>query len=179
MEINLRQETSEDYEQVFNTVKEAFKTEPFSDFTEQYLVDRLRKSDAFIPELSIIAEQNKEIIGHVLITKINIINKSKSFKSLALAPVSVKPAYQNKGVGGQLILTAHAKAIELGYKSIVILGHEDYYPRFGYERASKFDIKLPFEAPDENCMAIELVENGLEGVRGLVEYPKEFNESSY
>ena len=175
MEIILRQETPEDFEQVFNIIKEAFKTEPFSDFTEQYLVERLRKSDAFIPELSIVAEKGAEIVGHVLVTKVKIINESKSFESLALAPVSVKPAYQNKGLGGQLILTAHAKAIELGYTSIIILGHEDYYPRFGYKLASKFGITLPFDAPDENCMAIELVENGLEGFNGLVEYPKEFN----
>lgn len=175
MEIKLRQENIEDFEQVFNIIEEAFKTEPFSDFTEQYLVERLRKSGAFIPELSIVAENEHEIIGHVLITKIKIINDANSFESLALAPVSVKPAYQNKGIGGQLILTAHAKAMALGYTSIVILGHEDYYPRFGYERASKFDIELPFEAPDENCMAIELVEGSLKEVNGMVEYAKEFN----
>lgn len=176
MEINLRQETSEDFGQVFNIIKEAFKTEPFSDFTEQFLVDRLRKSEAFIPELSIVAEIGDKIVGHILMTKIKVINNTSSFQSLALAPVSVKPAYQNKGIGGQLILMAHAKAIELGYKSIVLLGHEYYYPRFGYERASKFDIKLPFDdAPDENCMAIELIQDGLKGVNGIVEYPKEFN----
>ncbi len=174
MKIELRQETSKDYEQVFNLIEEAFKTEPFSDFTEHFLVERLRKSEAFIPELSIVAEKDTEIVGHVLITKIKIISNKEAFNSLALAPVSVLPVYQNKGIGAQLILQAHAKAIALGYKSIVILGHEDYYPRFGYDRASKFGITLPFDAPDENCMAIELVENGLKGVGGLVKYSKEF-----
>lgn len=176
MEVKLRQEGLEDYLQVFNLIEEAFKTEPFSDFTEQYLVERLRQSKAFIPELSIIAEMGNEIVGHILLTKININGDLQSFNSLALAPVSVKRSYQNKGIGGQLILVAHAKAIELGHKSIILLGHDKYYPRFGYERASKFGITLPFDAPDENCMAIELVKDGLKGIKGMVEYPKEFDE---
>jgi len=174
MQINIRKESIEDYKQVFALIKEAFITEPFSDFTEQFLVERLRKSDAFIPELSMVAELEGEIIGQILLTKIKIKTKDESFNSLALAPVSVKPSFQNKGIGGQLILQAHAKAIELGYKSVVLLGHQEYYPRFGYEKASKFGITLPFDVPDENCMAIELVEEGLNGVSGMVEYPKEF-----
>ncbi len=174
MKIIIRQETPPDFSFVFALIKESFKNEPFSDFTEQFLVERLRKSAAFIPELSMVAELGGEIIGHIILTKIKIVNGSQSFDSLALAPVSVKPDYQNKGIGGQLILQAHAKAIELGYKSVVLLGHQSYYPRFGYEKASKFGIKLPFDVPDENCMAIELLEGGLEGVSGLVEYPKEF-----
>ncbi len=176
MNINIRQESSEDYGQVFGLIKDAFKTELFSHFTEQLLVERLRTSDAFISELAMVAEMEGEIIGHILLTTIKINNNKVSYESLALAPVSVKPAYQNKGVGGQMILQAHAKAIELGYKSIVLLGHQDYYPRFGYQKASVFGIKLPFDVPDENCMAVELVENGLAGVNGIVEYPKGFNE---
>lgn len=178
MEIILRQETFADHHHVFSIIEEAFKTEPFSDFTEQFLVERLRKSAAFIPELSIVAVNNDEVVGHILITNIKINSDSKSFDSLALAPVSVLPIYQNKGIGGLLILQAHKRAVELGYTSIVLLGHEKYYPRFGYERASKFAITLPFDVPDENCMAIELVKAGLKGVTGMVEYPKEFNESS-
>ncbi len=174
MKVDIRKELEEDYKQVFTLIENAFKNEPFSDYTEQFLVERLRTSDAYVPELSMVVELEGEVIGHILLTKIKIVNDSQSFNSLALAPVSVKPDYQNKGVGGQLILQAHAKAIELAYKSIVLLGHQDYYPRFGYEKASNFGIKLPFDVPDENCMAIELVEGGLKGVSGMVEYPKEF-----
>ncbi len=60
--------------------------------------------------------------------------------------------------------------------SIILLGHENYYPKFGYEKASKYGIVIPFDAPDENCMAIEFVKNGLKGVSGNVEYPNEFYE---
>lgn len=147
-----------------------------SDHKEQFLVERLRKSSAFIPELSLVAEIGNKIVGHILLTKLKIKNDQNEFDSLALAPVSVLQEYQGKGVGKMLIEQAHKEAKRLGYKSIVLLGHEKYYPRFGYQQADKFGIKLPFEVPKENCMVIELMEGGLNGVRGTVEYPKEFNE---
>ena len=173
----IRQETIKDYKEVFNLIESAFKDAEFADNTEQFLVKRLRKSNAFIPELSLVAEIDGKIVGHILLTKLKVKNDTKKFDSLALAPVSVLPDFQGKGIGGKLIVESHKKkAKELGHKSIILLGHEKYYPRFGYKQADKFGIELPFEVPKENCMAIELVENGLQGIIGMVEYPKEFNE---
>ncbi len=172
----IRQESHRDYKIVFNLIEEAFKTEPFSDHKEQFLVERLRKSDAFIPELSLVAEIDNTIVGHILVTKLKIKSEANTFNSLALAPVSVLPKFQGQGIGAKLILQAHKKAKELGHTSIVLLGHEHYYPRFGYKQAHTFGIILPFEVPKENCLAIELTENGLKGIHGIVEYPKEFNE---
>lgn len=176
MEFIIRQETIDDYKEVFNVVAMAFKDAEFADHSEQFLVERLRKSEAFIPELSMVAEVDGKIVGHILLTKIKIKNESAVFNSLALAPVSVLPTYQGKGIGASLIMESHKKAIELGYKSIVLLGHEKYYPRFGYERADKYGIELPFEVPKENCMVIALVEDGLKETNGMVEYPKAFYE---
>jgi predicted N-acetyltransferase YhbS len=176
MKLKIRPETKNDYKEVFNVVENAFKGTDFADNTEQFLVERLRKSYAFIPELSMVAEINGKIVGHILLTKLKIKNQTNEFASLALAPISVLPEFQGKGIGGKLILESHKKAKELGHKSIVLLGHENYYPRFGYERADKYGIELPFDVPKENCMVIELVENGLNGVNGMVKYPKEFNE---
>ncbi len=176
MTIQLRQETPADHPTVASIIREAFKTEPHSDQTEHLLVERLRQSDAFIPELSIIAEVEGKICGHVLVTKIEIVNGEQMFPSLALAPVAVHPNHQKKGIGGALIKEAHRVAKEAGFLSIVLLGHDQYYPRFGYQRCSQFGIQLPFEAPDENCMVIELVENGLQGVSGMVQYSKAFFE---
>ncbi|MCY1509472.1 hypothetical protein D9M68_438180 [compost metagenome] len=84
------------------------------------------------------------------------------------------PEYQGKGIGGKLIQTAHNLASALGFGSVVLLGHENYYPKFGYKLTKEFGIKLPFEVPDENCMAIELSQNALQNVSGIVRYPKEF-----
>ena len=95
---------------------------------------------------------------------------------MALAPVSVHPDFQNKGIGGKLISEAHKRAKALDFQSIILLGHANYYPRFGYEMTSKYGIKLPFDAPEKNCMVIALTENGLKGVSGMVEYSKAFFE---
>jgi predicted N-acetyltransferase YhbS len=176
MTVKIRQEKPADYKSVYDLIEIAFKNDEFSDHREQILVERLRKSKSFIKEFSIVAEIKGEIVGHILLTKIKIKGGTRQFDSLALAPVSVLPKFQMKGIGGMLINYAHRKAIALGYKSIIVLGHENYYPKFGYKRADLFDIQLPFEVPKENCMAIELVDKGLEGVSGIVEYPKEFME---
>ncbi len=174
-EMTIRQEIDKDFKNVFNLIEKAFRTEVYSDHKEQYLVERLRNSEAFIPELSIVAEIDGKIVGHILVTKLKIKGKFNEFDSLALAPISVLPEFQGKGIGGKLILESHKKAKELGHKSIVLFGHEKYYPKFGYKQADKFGIELPFKVPKENCMVIELIENGLNGISGIVEYPKEFN----
>ncbi len=173
----IRKEEEKDRQNVFNVVEEAFKKEPYSDHREQFLVERLRKSHAFVPELSLVAEINNKIVGYILLTKIKIINSfSEVTPSLAMAPVAVLPHYQGKGIGGLLIQKAHQKAKELEFGSIILLGHVTYYPRFGYELTNKYGIKLPFDVPDHNCMVIELTEKALHKVKGTVEYPPEFYE---
>lgn len=176
MKLNIRQERPEDFAEVNNLVEETFKEVEFSDQTEHLLVERLRKSKTYIPELSIIAEIKDEIIGHILLTKININNENNTFSSLGLAPVSVKPKYQNMGIGGKLIVESHKIAKILGHTSIILLGHDNYYPKFGYQLTKKFGITLPYDVPEENCMAIELVKDALKHVNGVVEYPNEFND---
>ncbi len=97
MNIAIRQEKAEDFKAVFNLIEKAFESEKLSDHREQFLVERLRKSRAFIPELSIIAEFENKIVGHILLTKLIIKNNQEEFSSLALAPVSVLPEYQENG----------------------------------------------------------------------------------
>jgi len=86
----IRQETRKDNELVFNLIKSAFKDADFADHNEHFLVERLRKSEAFIPELSMVAEIEGEVVGHILLTKLKIKNELTEFDSLALAPVSAQ-----------------------------------------------------------------------------------------
>ncbi|MEJ5106362.1 GNAT family N-acetyltransferase [Chryseobacterium sp. MYb328] len=173
--ITIRKEEVKDYEAVFKLTEEAFRDMEHSDHQEHFLVEKLRKSEAFIPELSLVAEDEHGIVaGHILFTKLMIENGSEAFESLALAPVSVSPDFQNQGIGGQLIREGHLRAQKLGYQSVILIGHEEYYPRFGYEKTSNFGISFPFDIPEENGMAIELVEDGLKNKKGRVKYPKEF-----
>lgn len=174
--MNIRQEMSQDYAAVFDLIRIAFASEPHSDHQEHHLVDRLRKSKDFIPELSFIAEIDGQIIGYLLLSKIQIISDSTTIDVLALAPVAVHPHYQKHGIGSSLIRHAHRKAQALGFDTIIVLGHEAYYPRFGYKKAKDYGIILPFDVPEENCMVLGLTENALNNKSGTVVYPKEFME---
>jgi predicted N-acetyltransferase YhbS len=170
----IRQETEADYKAVYELIKIAFASEKYSNHQEHLLVSRLRSAKAFVPALSLVAQVHEKVVGHILLTKIALKADHRDHKILALAPVSVLPAYQLQGIGSQLIVTAHQVAQKLGYRLVVLLGHAGYYPRFGYRPAHTFGIKLPFDAPAENCMAKELVKGSLKGIFGTVEYPKEF-----
>ncbi|NKW96547.1 GNAT family N-acetyltransferase [Bacillus toyonensis] len=173
--VTIRQEQKNDYRKTEEVVKEAFLNEEFSDKKEHELVKRIRECDAFIPELSIVAV-DKEIVGHIMLSKITIEQGGTTVDSLALAPVSIAPSHQKKGIGGKLITAALEKAKELGYGSVIVLGHPEYYPKFGFERASQWNIKAPFEVPDEVFMVMELRENTLQGVEGIVQYSSAFAE---
>ena len=172
--IVIREEVREDHTRVFQLVKEAFIDQEHSDHKEQYLVERLRRSDSFIPELSLVAIIDFKIVGYVLLTKAAIKNQKRLHTTLVLAPVAVDKAFQNRGVGARLISVAHKKASLIGFRSIVIIGHEHYYPKFGYQKASKFGIHFPFDVPDENGFVIELKKGELIGKEGELVYPKEF-----
>ena len=106
MKFIIRQEQKEDYLQTEEVVKKAFENESYSDQSEHTLVAKLRKSEAFVPDLSLVAVNEDKIIGHILLSKILIDTKDKKVESLALAPISVLPEYQNKGVGQKLIQQA-------------------------------------------------------------------------
>lgn len=171
MEVKIRQENKDDFNTIFEVNKFAFGRD-----NEANLVDLLRNSNAFIPELSLVATFNNKIVGHILFTKIKIINDDKNeSESIALAPMAVRPEFQNKGIGGQLIKRGLDKAKYLQYKSVIVLGHEHYYPKFGFVPADKWNIKSPYNVPTNVFMALELVINGLKNISGLVKYPNEFD----
>lgn len=173
MIITIKQERPEDYKMTENVVKSAFRNMEYSDQKEHELVSRIRKSDVFIPALSLVAI-DQEIVGHILLSKIKIMNDNQFVESLALAPLSVLPIYQNKGIGTLLMLEALQKAKELGHHSVVVMGHPDYYPKFGFKKASLWGIKAPFEVQEEAFMILELQEHTLDHVSGIVEYPAVF-----
>jgi len=173
MKIDLRSETRNDYPGIQQVNDMAFG-QP----NEGLLVEKLRSNSNFIDKLSIVAEFNERIIGHILFFPIQVKDDLKQYDSLALAPVSVIPEFQNKGIGGQLISKGLEMAREMGFKSVIVLGHKDYYPRFGFVPASNWRIKAPFDVPDEVFMALELEKDGLKDVSGVVEYPGEFEEVS-
>lgn len=165
----IRQEKQTDHDAVYQVVKEAFAHAEQSDGTEQDLVVNLRKSKSFVPELSLVAEEDGKIVGHILFTKALV----NGVEILALAPLSVLPEYQNRGIGLSLMEQGHKTARELGYPYSVVLGHAKYYPKAGYVPASRYGIRAPFEVEDENFMAICFSEKG-EMLNGTIEYDEAF-----
>lgn len=167
--MEIRQENQNDYNEVYNVVKKAFATAEHSDGNEQDLVNALRKSNSFIPELSLVAVENGKVVGHILFTKAYV----KGFVELALAPLSVLPAYQRKGMGLALMKKGHDIAKKLGYDYSIVLGNSEYYPKVGYIPASVYGIKAPFDVANENFMAIKLNDKAKK-INGVVKYDTAF-----
>ncbi|WP_270234863.1 GNAT family N-acetyltransferase [Staphylococcus warneri] len=176
MNFIIRQERKEDYRDTEEVVRRAFENETYSDQSEHILVAKLRKSEVFVPDLSLVAVYEDKIIGHILLSKILIDTEDKKVESLALAPISVLPEYQNKGVGRKLIQQALTIAEKLDFESVIVMVHEAYYPKFGFKKASYWGTQAPFEIPDELLMAIELKDNSLDHVSGVIQYSNAFFE---
>jgi predicted N-acetyltransferase YhbS len=177
MDIIIRQEENSELPVICKLIEKAFADMLASDHQEHYLVDRLHNSDTYIPELSLVAETEKrELVGYILLTKVEIVFGSEVHTSLAVAPLAVLPEYQNRGIGGILLKEAHKRAAALGYGTAVLLGHKDYYPRFGYCKAEDYDITFPFDVPSEYCQVIELIPDALKSIKGIVRYPAVFFE---
>ena len=167
----IRQEEQKDYSKISEVVKAAFESAEHTDGNEYNLVDNLRMSSGFVKELALIAEEENEIIGHIMFTEARIGDNV----GLALAPLSVLPKAQKKGVGTALMNKAHNTGKEMGYSFSVVLGSDKYYPRVGYKTASEFGILTPFDVPNENFMVLFFNEN-VSGIEGIVEYVKEIFE---
>ena len=171
MRVNIEPERECDYEQISR-----LHTIAFNGIAEAKLVENLRRTPIYVRELSLVAKYRNAIVGHVLFYPIKIRTQSKECDSLALAPISVIPKFQNRKIGSRLIKEGLKKAHKLGFKSVVVVGHPKYYPRFGFERASKYGISTSLNVPDTAFFAIELEKDGLKNCNGTIEYPIEYKE---
>lgn len=144
---------------------------------EGLLVEKIRNSDTFLPELAFVATIGSEIIGHVLFSRVYIDAHSGPKPVLALAPLAVHPDFQRQGVGDKLSRTGIEKARQLGYDGIIVLGQPSYYPRFGFAAATELGIESPFPLNDPAAfMALELRDGALDDCSGTVVYPEFFTD---
>ncbi len=171
MQIEIKREKKRDFEEVDMLLQVAFENKSIAQMVQQ-----LREKDAFIPELARVARINNQIIGVIHYSHIQIIKGKKITSSISMAPLAVLPAYQNLGIAAELIRNSFAKAREKGYKSVIVMGHEEYYPRFGFKLASGFNIVCPYDVPNENFMALELFPDTLANANGKVKYDPLFSD---
>jgi len=166
----LRSERPEDHDFVEEINRLAFNSD-----LEAAVLQSIRKSDDFIPELSIVSLIRDRIAGHILLIPVKIGEGQDQNLSLALVSMAVKPEFHGAGIGSALVDTAIKRARKRGYRSLTVIGQESYYSRFGFSRASRWDIYTPFQLADRFFLAMELVSGGLKGVSGVVSYPDEFD----
>ena len=164
--MNIRFEQPHDIEQIKNVHLITFETD-----TEANLVDALR--NAGVELISLVAEKNEEIIGHILFSPVTLDGDTKI---IGLAPMAVLPNWQRKGVGSKLINEGMKACQKAGYEAVVVLGHPDYYPRFGFEPSVNFRIKSEYDVPSEVFMVKELKKGALKDKTGTVKYHQLFSE---
>lgn len=167
----IRQETPNDLNEVYTLIKTAFKTAKVKDGDEQDFAVKLRESDGFIPELSLVAERDRKLIGHIMFTQTYVKRPDGSlYKSLLVAPLSVLLEHRNQEVGSALMREGFSLACRMGYDSAFLCGDPAYYNRFGFRQTTDFDIHPNGEIPPQFVMACELEKDALKGITGTIDF---------
>lgn len=165
--MNIRKEKDSDKEKIWKVNAEAFESE-----AEANLVNALR--DSGISFISLVAEEDEGIIGHILFTPVELIGDAAGLKLMGLAPMAILPKLQRKGIGSQLVKTGIENCATQGYDAIVVFGHPEYYPKFGFVPSVKYGIKSEYDVPDETFMVLELKESSLRDKNGIIKYHAAF-----
>ena len=174
----MRLESEEDYSEVENLVRDSFWNVYRPGAFEHYIVHNLRDDDSFIPDLAYVIENDGKIIGHINYSTGLIDYGSEKMDAVVLGPVSIHKDYQNQGLGSKLIEYTLNLAKDDGIPFIFVIGDENYYHRFGFVSASKYDLFLDGADVSEECpffMIKVFDESKLENKKGIFFNPDVFN----
>lgn len=140
---------------------------------EADLVDNLRANGKLT--LSFVAVVDGEVLGHIAFSPVRIVEDERSVAALGLAPVGVLPEYQSRGIGSTLIRTALQECQRSGHSVVILLGHPEYYPRFGFVPGSVHGVRYAAPVPDEAFMVWRADEESLTNIAGVAHYSPEFD----
>lgn len=143
----------------------------FGSAAEADIVDALRQYAR--PFLSLVAVEADDVVGHIAFSPVTLL-PHPDLRIAGLAPMAIPPSHQRQGIGSALVRAGLVECRRLGFEAAVVLGHADYYPRFGFSTASSFGLKSEYEVPDEVFMAIELNPGALRGYSGTIRYHPAF-----
>jgi putative acetyltransferase len=165
MLIEIREERPDDAPAIREVNKRAFGQDQEGD-----IVDALRTNGAV--SLSLVAAVNGRIVGHIMYSPITV---GGVITGAALGPMAVVPEYQRQGIGSKLVGAGNEKLQDDDCPFIIVLGHPNYYPRFGFRPASMYGIECEWAVPDNVFMLLVLDEAKMQGVSGLAKYQHEFS----
>lgn len=176
--MEIRIEQISDHQQIRRVVAEAFGSD-----VEPDLVERIRASSEFVPEMALVAENglagDRQIVGHVMVSAALIHSAGGTRRIVMLSPLAVAPTHQRRGLGGALVRAVTAIADQLGEALVVLEGSPQYYSRFGFEPAERYGITihLPDWAPPEaaQVMLLSAYDSSDPALRGTVVYPAAFD----
>lgn len=166
--MQIRAEQAADHEAVYAVHAAAFATP-----AEAELVERLRQRAS--PIISLVAESAGEVVGHILFTPVQLDGASE-LQLMGLAPMAVLPGHQRQGIGSQLISAGLEQCEEDGFGAVVVLGHANYYPKFGFRPSTEFGINSDYDVAAEVFMVRELRDDYLQDHAGTVHFHEEFNK---
>ena len=146
----------------------------FGSTTEASLVDRLRAEAA--PIVSLVADEDGAILGHILLSPVTLPGRA-DLRLMGLAPMAVRPDYQRRGIGSALVRAGLDACKRLGCDAVIVLGHAEYYPRFGFVPASRFGLRSEYDVPDEVFMALELRPGVFGAAGGTIRYHPAFADA--
>jgi len=168
--LTIRPEKPEDISVTYSVIEQSFKRA-----AEAKLTDKLRQ--ACDDCLSLVADDNGTIVGHIMFTPV-LAKNGQEAQGMGLAPMAVLPARQRQGIGTLLVESGLQTLKEKGCPFVIVLGHPGYYPRFGFQPASSFNIRSQWEdVPDEAFMILVLDSSVMRNVSGVATFREEFNES--
>ena len=167
--IRIREEQQQDRE----AIREVY-TRAFGQSQEADIVDRLRQNCGDL--ISFVALEENRLVGHILFSPVTIEDEERTVRGVGLAPMAVLPKFQRKGIGSELVRTGIERLRGRGCPFVIVLGHPEYYPRFGFEIASRCGIRCEGDAPDEAFMILVLNDSEMAGVSGVATYRPEFAE---
>ncbi len=171
--VEIRLEQPKDLDEI-----RSLNNKAFGQPEEGRIVEKLRKSCIGI--LSLVAISNNKIVGHIMFSPVTIETQEGGIEGMGLAPMAVLPELQNQGIGSNLVKEGLRIIRNTSCPFVIVLGHEKYYPRFGFQRASKYGLKSQWEGiPDEAFMAIIFDDSVMKGVSGIVRYRDEFDSDDH
>lgn len=148
----------------------------FNQPQEGEVVDKIRKSDSKV--LSLVAEIDDTIVGHIFYSDAIIESNDKKIYGMGLAPMAVLPSHQKQGIGKLLINESLKILKKKDVPFIIVLGHEDYYPKFGFEIASKYNVKCQWDGVPDEAFMIMLIDKGIMSkIQGVAKYRDEWGEA--